>query len=121
MAIFGWISSVIRSSFQPSASAIIETDSASPTCRTLASSTFFWNCSRVRPAPIFCWNGRRRMRASWTRSTRIASTRSQTPVSMIGSASITKPGFTPVPSTATLYFFAIAWIARAYRMLPLVG
>ena len=26
----------------------------------------------VRPAPIFCWNGRRRMRASWMRSTRIA-------------------------------------------------
>ena len=33
---------------------------------------------------------------------RSRSTRSQTPVSVIGSASITKPGLTPVPSTATL-------------------
>ena len=64
-AIFGWISSVIRSSFHPIASAIIEIDSASPTCRTLPSSTFVWNCSGVSPAPIFCWNGSRRIRASW--------------------------------------------------------
>ena len=35
VAIFGWISSVMRSSFQPSASAIIETDSVRPTWRTL--------------------------------------------------------------------------------------
>ena len=34
------------------------------------------------------------------------STRSQTPVSVIGSASIVKPGLTPVPSTATFAFFA---------------
>ncbi len=102
----GRISSVIRSSFQPSASAIIDTDSASPTWRTLPSSTLRWNCSRVRPAPIFCWNGSRRIRASWTRSMRSASTRSQTPVSVIGSASITNPGLTPVPSTATFAFFA---------------
>ncbi len=34
------------------------------------------------------------------------STRSHTPVSVIGSASMTKPGFTPVPSTATFAFFA---------------
>ena len=67
VASFGWISSVIRSSVQPSASAIIAIDSVSPTWRTLPSSTFFWNCSVVRPAPIFCWNGSRRMRASWTR------------------------------------------------------
>ena len=104
---------MILSSFQPIASAIIEIDSASPTWRTLPSSTFFWNCSRVRPAPIFCWNGSRRMRASWMRSTRMRSTRSQTPVSAIGSASITNPGFTPVPSTATFAFFASASIGRA--------
>ena len=108
VAIFGWISSVILSSFQPIASAIIDTDSASPTWRTLESSTFFWNCSRVSPAPIFCWNGSRRTRASWMRSTRMLSTRSHTPVSVIGSASIVKPGLTPVPSTATFAFFAIS-------------
>ena len=112
---------MILSSFQPIASAIIDTDSASPTWRTLASSTFFWNCSRVRPAPIFCWNGSRRTRASWMRSTRMLSTRSHTPVSVIGSASIVKPGLTPVPSTATFAFFAIAWMARAYFMLAPVG
>ncbi len=43
------MSSVIRSSVQPIASAIIAIDSVSPTCRTLPSSTFFWNCS-VRQA-----------------------------------------------------------------------
>ena len=37
------------------------------------------------------------------RSTRMASTFSHAAVSMIGRASIVKPGFTPVPSTA---FFA---------------
>ena len=47
------------------------------------------------------------------RSMRSASTRSQTPVSVIGSASITNPGLTPVPSTATFAFFASSWIARA--------
>ena len=36
------------------------------------------------------------------------STRSHTAVSAIGSASIAKPGFTPVPSTATFAFFAHA-------------
>ena len=96
------MSSVMRSSVQPSASAIIAIDSVSPTCRTLPSSTFFWNCSVVRPAPIFCWNGSRRMRASCTRLTTMRSTRSQTAVSAIGSASIAKPGLTPVPSTADL-------------------
>ena len=115
------MSSVILSSFQPIASAIIAIDSVSPTWRTLPSSTFRWNCSRVRPAPIFCWNGSRRMRASWMRSTRIASTRSQTPVSVIGSASIAKPGFTPVPSTATFAFFASASMARACRRLRAAG
>ena len=68
-AIFGWISSVIRSSFQPSASAIIATDSVSPTWRTVRAFTFSANSAGVRPEPIFCWKGRRRMRASWTRST----------------------------------------------------
>ena len=38
------------------------------------------------------------------------STRSHTPVSMIGSASIVKPGLTPVPSTATLARLASASI-----------
>jgi hypothetical protein len=38
------------------------------------------------------------------------STRSHAAVSAIGSASIAKPGLTPVPSTATFAFFAIAWI-----------
>ena len=40
VAIRGRISSVMRSSFHPTASAIIEIDSASPTWRTLPSSTF---------------------------------------------------------------------------------
>ena len=82
----------MRSSVQPSASAIIAIDSVSPTWRTLPSSTFFWNCSVVRPAPIFCWNGSRRIRASCTRFTVTRSTRSHTAVSAIGSASIAKPG-----------------------------
>ena len=38
-----------------------------------------------------------------------------TAVSMIGRASITNPGFTPVPSTATRAFFASASILRACR------
>jgi len=49
------------------------------------------------------------------------STRSHTPVSVIGSASIVKPGLTPVPSTATFAFFAISWMARAYLTLRPVG
>ena len=45
------------------------------------------------------------------------STRSQTPVSAIGSASIAKPGLTPVPSTATFAFFASCVdLLRACRM-----
>ena len=40
--------------------------------------------------------------------TLMRSTRSQTAVSAIGSASIAKPGLTPVPSTATFAFFAHA-------------
>ena len=53
------------------------------------------------------------MRASWMRSTRTASTRSQIAVSVIGSASIAKPGLTPVPTTATFAFLAAASIFRA--------
>ena len=43
------------------------------------------------------------------------STLAQTAVSAIGSASIAKPGLTPVPSTATFAFFAQASICRACR------
>ena len=47
------------------------------------------------------------------------STRSQMPVSVIGSASIAKPGLTPVPTTATLAFLASASIFFASaRFLP---
>ncbi len=45
----------------------------------------------------------------------IRSTRSQTPVSVTGKASMTKPGFTPVPSTATFARFAAASMAPASR------
>ena len=102
-----------RSSFQPSPSAIIAIDSVSPTWRTVSAFTFSANCSGVSPAPIFCWNGSRRMRASWMRSTRTLSTRSQIAVSVSGRASIAKPGLTPVPTTATFAFFAAASIFRA--------
>ena len=50
------------------------------------------------------------MRASWTRLTLMAVTSWHTPVRVIGSASIVKPGFTPVPTTATLAFLAAASI-----------
>ena len=83
--------------------------------------TFSANSSVVRPEPIFFWNGSRRMRASWTLSMRIASTRSQMPVSAIGSASIAKPGLTPVPATATFAFFAAASIFRASGRLENQG
>ena len=53
------------------------------------------------------------MRASCTRHTSIRSTRSQTALSAIGSASIVNPGFTPVPSTATLAFLAASSIRLA--------
>ena len=43
--------------------------------------------------------------------------RSHTPVSVIGSASITKPGLTPVPSTATFAFRAALSIARGQRIV----
>ena len=47
------------------------------------------------------------------------STRSQMPVSVIGSASMAKPGLTPVPSTATFAFLASASIFFASaRFLP---
>ena len=61
------------------------------------------------------------MRASCTRSTSIALTLSQTPVSMIGSASITKPGLTPVPRTATRPRLASASIFFAAAALLLTG
>jgi hypothetical protein len=44
---------------------------------------------------------------------RMESTRSHTPVSMIGKASMTNPGLTPVPTTATLAFLAKASICFA--------
>ena len=44
--------------------AAVAIDSVNPTCLMLPSCTRFWNCSVVRPAPIFCWNGSRRPRAS---------------------------------------------------------
>jgi len=47
------------------------------------------------------------------RSTRTDSTRSQIAVSAMGSASIAKPGLTPVPTTATFAFLAAASIRRA--------
>ncbi len=84
-----------------------------PTWRTERSFTFSANSAVVRPEPIFFWKGSRRMRASWTRSTRTESTRSQMPVSAIGRASIANPGLTPVPATATFAFFAAASIFRA--------
>jgi len=88
-------------------------DSVSPTCRTDRSFTFSANSAVVRPEPIFFWNGSRRIRASWMRSTRMESTRSLMPVRAIGRASIAKPGLTPVPTTATFAFFAAASIFRA--------
>ena len=61
------------------------------------------------------------MRASWTRSTSIARTDSHTPVSAIGSASIVKPGLTPVPSTATRARRASASIFRATAACAFTG
>ena len=55
------------------------------------------------------------------RSTRTESTRSQIAVRVIGSASMAKPGFTPVPTTATFAFFAAASIFRARARLENQG
>ncbi len=51
----------------------------------------------------------------------MASTRSQTPVSMMGSASMAKPGLTPVPSTATRARLASASIFFAAAALLFTG
>src|SRR6266705_931437 len=59
------------------------------------------------------------MRASWTRLTMTRSTRSQTAVSAIGSASIANPGLTPVLSSATFAFFA--WAKKAKVALLSTG
>ena len=75
-------------------------DSASPTWRMSPAAARRANSSRVRPAPIFFWKGSRRRAASCTRRTVIASTRSQGAVRKSGSASIAKPGLTPVPRSA---------------------
>src|SRR5436305_777103 len=56
------------------------------------------------------------MRLTLTRSTRWHAA-----VSVIGSESITKPGLTPVPSTATFAFFAHLSIFAAYRTFVYVG
>ena len=61
------------------------------------------------------------MRASWMRSTRTESTRSQIAVRVMGRASMAKPGFTPVPTTATFAFFAAASIFRARARLENQG
>ena len=55
------------------------------------------------------------------RSTRTESTRSQIAVRVIGSASMAKPGFTPVPTTATFAFFAAASTFRARARLENQG
>ena len=55
------------------------------------------------------------------RSISMAVTLSHTPVSAIGSASITKPGFTPVPSTATRARLASASIRFAAAALLFTG
>ena len=61
------------------------------------------------------------MLASWTRSMVMASIRSQTPVSVMGKASMTKPGLTPVPRTATRALRACASIIRARRLFARDG
>src|SRR5438552_10020981 len=55
------------------------------------------------------------------RLTLMRSTRWHAAVNAIGSESITKPGLTPVPSTATLAFLAHLSIFAACRMLVYVG
>ena len=105
---------MIRSSFQPIASAIIEIDSASPTCRTLPSSTLRLELlARQAGADLLLERQPADARVLDAIDARCASTRSQTPVSVIGSASIAKPGLTPVPSTATFAFFASCVNLRA--------
>ena len=121
-AIFGWISSVTLSSFQPSASAIIAIDSASPTCRTLPSFTLRQELLHASDRRRFsagtadggCARPARDRLRSPSRARRRA-------VSAIGSASITNPGFTPVPSTATRARLASASIFLAAAALLLTG
>src|SRR5882724_10408771 len=64
------------------------------------------NSSTVMPAPIFFCSGRRRLLASTVRRHLTWSMRCETDDRVIASLSITKPGFTPVPTSATPHVFA---------------
>ena len=76
-------------------------DSTRPTCRTLPSVTARRNCPRFSPAPTWRWSGSLRAAASTTRVTETRRTRAHGAVSARASASIAKPGLTPVASTET--------------------
>ena len=68
----------------------------------------------LRREPCRSCAGMAAARASCMRCTSIRSTRSQTAVNAIGSASMTNPGFTPVPRTVTFARRA-AWSRRLTR------
>src|ERR1700722_2967572 len=61
----------------------------------------FDDAGGVMPAPIFFCSGRRRLEASTMRTALSQSMRCATALSVSASLSITKPGFTPVPTSAT--------------------
>src|ERR1700737_4571898 len=106
VATFGSIVSVICSTAKFKLSATIATDSGSPTCLITPAATCARNSSTLIPAPIFFCNGSRRFDASTTRSALACSIRCETAASVTTSLSITKPGFTPVPTSPTPDSFA---------------
>src|SRR5262249_30003325 len=70
-------------------------------CLIVPSLTRARNSSTLNPAPIFFCNGNLRFDASTIRSALAWSIRCDTAPSVITSLSITNPGFTPVPTSAT--------------------
>ena len=98
----GSMSSSTSSTSSPTPSAASAADSINPTWPMVPSSTPRSNSSSFRPAPTFRCSCSRRVRASTIRLACTRSTRPTTLPSVAGRRSRTKPGFTPVPRSATL-------------------
>ena len=94
-------------------------DSTRPTCRTLPSVTARRNWPRFSPAPTRRWSGSLRAAASTTRVTETRRTRAQGAVRARASASMAKPGLTPVASTET--FFLLARRSRSLKAAARAG
>ena len=94
------------------ASSNIPKDCKNPTCPSIVSSlTPCINSSSLSPIPCSTITALPKQAKSLTLVAFMLSTLSQTPVSIIATKSIINPGFTPVPSIAILFSFAILSIS----------